>query len=356
MSKGNFITIQGKRFHYIWLRDHCLSDKSRHSDSWEKLEDLSDRTLSPEPLSVEEQNGELIIDWNETPSHRSIFPISWLLDHAYDPQPQTLNTKALLWNKTELEANPEKLYYDCSTDPQLWMEQLFIRGFVILKNIEPENLDSFLSSIGPIRDTEYGRIVTATVGKGLSSTVKALPPHNDLTYGSGDHLLQFIYCAENNADGGESLVVDGFHVADDFRRDYPEYFKILVDTPLTFCRVQHEHKYFFRSQQNLIELDRKGNISAIHFSQKNCIPNLPFEETESFYRAYNAFSQYINNLDYRYCFRLQSGYCLLMQNFRILHGRSAFDPNSGSREMRVGYIEWDYFLARHFYHQQWLLQ
>ncbi len=353
MSKENFLTIQGKRFHYIWLRDHCLSPQSRHPDSWEKLEDLSDRTLPPEPLSIEEQDGDLIIDWNETPPHRSIFPISWLLDHAYDPQPQSLSSDAIFWKKAELEANPEKLYHSCSSDPQLWSDQLFTLGFVILKDIDPQNLDSFLSSIGPIRDTEYGRIVTATVGKGLSSTVKALPPHNDLTYCSGHRLVQFIYCAQNNASGGESLVVDGFRVAQDFRQDYPEYFQILAETPLPFWRVQHEHQYFLRSQQTMIELDREGNLTAIRFSQKNCTPYLPFEQIESFYQAYTAFSSSINNLNYRYCFRLQPGHCLLMQNFRILHGRSAFDPSTGSREMRVGYIDWDYFLARHFYQKEY---
>jgi alpha-ketoglutarate-dependent taurine dioxygenase len=235
----------------------------------------------------------------------------------------------------------------------LWLDRLSTLGFVILKNIKPENLDSFLSSIGPIRDTEYGRIVTATVGKGLSSTVKALPPHNDLTYCSDHRLAQFIYCAENDASGGESLVVDGFRVAQDFRRDRPEYFQILVETLLPFSRVQHEHQYFFRSQHPMVELDREGNIAAIRFSQKNCMPLLPFERIESFYQAYAAFARYINDLKYRYCFRLQPGYCLLMQNFRILHGRTAFDPSAGSREMRVGYVDWNYFQARNFYQREY---
>lgn len=352
MSNARFVTVEGKRFHYTWLRDNCLNPKSRHPDSWEKLGDLSNCASPPEPLSVVEQDGKLIIEWNENPPHRSIFPISWLLTHAYDPQPQPLNKQVVLWDKAKLETNPAQLYYAYSSNPELWINQLFSLGFVILKDIKPDNLDSFLSSIGPLRDTEYGRIVTATVGKGLSSTVKALPPHNDLTYCCGDNLVQFIYCTQNNASGGESLVVDGFGVAQDFRKDYPDYFKILVETPLPFWRVQHEHQYFFSSEKTIIELDREGELAAIRFSQKNCMPYLPFEQIESFYQAYSAFSRYMNNLDYRYCFRLQPGNCLLMQNFRVLHGRAAFDPSSGSREMRVGYIDWDYFLARHFYQQE----
>jgi alpha-ketoglutarate-dependent taurine dioxygenase len=352
MSNNAFVTVRGKRFHYSWLRDRCLSNQSRHPDSWEKLVYLSDCTSPPEPLSVVEEDEKLIIEWNEKPSHRSIFPISWLMRHAYDAQPQSSSENVLLWDKAYLESKPVEKLDAYSTNTQLWISQFLSLGFVILKNIKTENLDSFLSSIGPIRDTEYGRIVTATVGKGLSSTVKALPPHNDLTYCSGHRLVQFIYCAENHATGGESLVVDGFRVAQQFRQDYPEYFQILVETPLNFWRVQQEHQYFFNSKQTIIELDRENNFTAIRFSQKNCMPNLPFEKVESFYQAYTAFSRYMNNLDYRYCFRLQPGECLLMQNFRILHGRSAFDPNSGSREMRVGYVDWDYFLGRYFYEQE----
>lgn len=352
MPKDRFITVNDKRFHYTWLRDNCLQLQSRHPDSWEKLESLNDRTLSPEPLSVVEQDGNLVVEWNESPPHRSVFPITWLLNHAYDPQPQTPPKDITLWDKAMLETNQTALYHSCSADIQSWIDQFFSLGFVILRDINPDHLDSILSSIGPICDTEYGRIVTATVGKGLSSTVKALPPHNDLTYASGDRLVQFIYCAENSTSGGESLVVDGFRVAHDFRQDYPHYFQILVETSLPFWRVQHEHQYFFSSEKAIIELDRKGDLATIHFSQKNCMPRLPFDQVESFYEAYAEFSRYMHNLDYRYCFRLQPGDCLLMQNFRILHGRSTFDPSTGSREMRVGYIGLDYFLARYFYHQE----
>ena len=87
----SFITIGGKRFHYTWLRDHCLSTQSRNPDSGEKLDDPRAYPYPPKPLSVEEQDGKLIIEWDEKPSHQSIFPISWLLSHAYDPQKLSKN-------------------------------------------------------------------------------------------------------------------------------------------------------------------------------------------------------------------------------------------------------------------------
>ena len=35
-----------------------------------------------------------------------------------------------------------------------------------------------------------------------------------------------------------------------------------------------------------------------------------------------------------------------MNNARILHGRTGFDPNSGMRHLEVAYMPWDYFTGK----------
>ncbi|MBO1351998.1 MAG: TauD/TfdA family dioxygenase [Hormoscilla sp. GUM202] len=347
-----FINVAGKRFHYTWLRDNCLNSKYRDPESWEKLDDISDRPSCPEPLSVEERDGELIIDWNETPSHRSIFPISWLLKHNCDPSPAPLNEPVVLWDKAWLEANPVEKYDTRSSTPESWMSQLFKLGFVILSNIAPEDLDEFVTSFGPVRNTEYGGIMTQTVAKDLAASTHGLPPHTDLTFWYGHRVAEFIYCVKHEAAGGQTLIADSFRVTKDFQEQQPDYFKILSETPVQFWRVQHEHQYFFRPVRPILELGDRGEVAAVRFSYKNCTPILPFDKIEGFYEAYRAFSSYLNNPDYQYRFRFESGDCLLVQNFRVLHGRTAFDPASGPREMKVAYIEWDYFQARYFYQRE----
>lgn len=185
--------------------------------------------------------------------------------------------------------------------------------------------------------------------KDLAASNHGLPPHTDLTFWYSHHVAEFIYCVKHEATGGQTLVVDGFCVAKDFQKEYPEYFKILAETPVQFWRVQHEHQYFFRPVKPIIELDNKGDVVAVRFSHKNCTSILPFEQIEIFYEAYRTFSSYLNNRDRQYRFRFEAGDCLLVQNFRVLHGRTKFDPQSGPREMKVAYIEWDYFVARNFY-------
>lgn len=352
MLNERFLSIRGKRFHYTWLRDNCLSSKSRLLDSMEKLSNIIDQPSSPKPLSVEERDGKLIIDWNETPPHRSIFPISWLLKHSYDPNPAPLNEPIILWDKARLEENSVSKYDTRFSSPELWMSQLFRLGFVFLSNIAPENLEEFITSFGPVLNTDYGGIMDHKVGKDIAASSHSLSSHTDISFRYGHRVAEFLYCVKNEATGGQTFVMDGFCVARDFQKQHPDYFKILAETPIQFWRVRHENQYFFRPVRPIIELDNEGEVIAVRFSHKNCMPILPFDQVEGFYKAYRAFFSYLNHPDYQYHFRFEPGDCLLVQNFRSLHGRTAFDPTSGSRKITVAYTEWDYFQARYFYQQE----
>lgn len=353
MQNQRFVLVRGKRFPYTWLRDNCTSPKSRHPGSWEKLDNIVHRPSIPEPVSVEERDDQLIIDWNENPPHRSIFPISWLLSQACDPSPEPFSEPIILWDKAWLEANPVHKYDTRSCSPESWMSQLFKLGFVILQNIPQEDLVSFITSFGPMRNSEYGPMTDLKTVKDLPSTITGdLPFHTDLTFWDGHRVAQFIYCVKHEAVGGESLAVDGFCIARDFQKNHPDYFQILTETPVQFRRLDRNHQYFYRTVSPIIELDNQGEVAAVRFSHKNCNPILPFDQIEGFYEAYRAFCGYINNSDYLYRFRLEAGDCFLFQNFRTLHGRTAFDPASGARELQVAYVEWDYFQARYFYQRE----
>ncbi|MEM9925888.1 MAG: TauD/TfdA family dioxygenase, partial [Cyanobacteria bacterium P01_D01_bin.50] len=52
-----------------------------------------------------------------------------------------------------------------------------------------------------------------------------------------------------------------------------------------------------------------------------------------------------------YCFRLEPGDCLFVQNFRMLHGRKAFKPGSGSRHLEIAYMDWSYFAGKRDFHK-----
>ncbi|MEL7039226.1 MAG: TauD/TfdA family dioxygenase [Cyanobacteria bacterium J06592_8] len=347
----SFITIKNKRFHYIWLRENCPS--CRYAAPYQQLYDpnISDRPEHPLPLSVELNEETLIIDWDEAPAHRSVFSVEWLLKNSYDPQPEVESDSYILWDKAKLELRSPQTYNAQTINNDAWMDQLFTLGFVILENIPPEKLESFLESVGPIYNVDYGRIFALETKAKTKESIPPrdgcpLPPHNDLSYWGGHRLAQFLYCVENHNPGGESTLVDGFRVADDFRQDYPQYFQLLLETPVQFWLLDQNHQYRFCNTATILECDREGNLTTVRFSKRNCRPHLPFEQLEDFYQAYHAFFRYLKKPDYKYQFQLKSHNCVLFQNFRILHGRTAFDPALGNRKLNSGYIDWNFFVGR----------
>lgn len=360
------VEIAGKRFHYIWLYDHCLCPRCHHPSSFQKIHDLSDLAAFPKPKSVKFHEEKLIIDWDEDPPHRSIFPLHWLLNRAYDPKPEPKlsSRKKQLWDKTWLEANPpEQVQYSASSfEP--WMKQLTELGFTVLHNLPWEQLEPFMSSIGP---TYYlgqnGAYCTVKAipkdrdksllaeGQDLSFSTNGLSPHTDMTYLSTPSIVQLLYCVENQATGGESTLVDGFRVAEDFRQDYPQYFELLSKTPVTFRQFYQNWHYYVSQTTPILQLKDTGEVNKIFFCHKNLGLDLPFDLVESFYEAYYAFFRYLKNPAYEYSFRLQAGDCLLVQNFRILHGRKSFDASSGSRHLEISYMDWNYFAGRRDFYE-----
>ena len=319
---SSHITVGGKRFHYIWLRDNCLTRECRHPTSFQKIYDISELTETPKPLNVELTNDELIIDWDEKPPHRSIFPLPWLMIHAYDEtggisdfhiKNELRKQQEILWDSAWIEAHtPEKHDFHTS-DRQAWVNQLYALGFAVIKNMPLAELDNFISSIGPIHYTEGGRIFTVKSKLGandIADTDYALPPHN------------------------------------------PDYFQILVETPAQFQQFYTEWEYYHRRSRQIIELDPKGQVIGVYFGHSHAYNwNIPFDKMENFYAAYSAFFRYLKSPDYQYRFRLEAGDCLMVQNFRVLHGRTAFDASSGPRHLEVAFVAWDYFTGKENFQQ-----
>lgn len=352
MPNENYLTVRGKRFHYIWLRDHCLCPECRDPSCFQKVIDLSDRTSPPVPKSVELGDEQLIVTWNETPPHRSIFPIYWLLSYAYDPEPDPQpQSETRLWDKVWFDVHPPK-WHDFSTwAQQSWMIQILELGFTLLKNMSVEQFEPFVSAIGPIIPIIESELILTVKAipnpDDLAGSCYALTPHTDLSYMHTQPVVQFLHCLENEATGGESILVDGFRVARDFQKNHPEYFGILSRTPVQFRNFFPQPlAHYFAHTTPILKLDGEGKVTEIYLSHKNFDVNLPFHLIESFYEAYSAFFNYLKNPAYQYCFRLQPGDCLLMQNFRVLHGRKAFDPTSGARHLQGAYLPWEYFVSR----------
>lgn len=360
---SNFVYVKGKRFHHIWLRDNCPCPQCRDPYSFQKIFDISEQQETPTPLSVKINDKELEIIWKEEPPHRSVYSIPWLLTHAYDygsesdcsPAQQKVakrNQEQVLWNLDTLKSHPLK-QYDFQTDEQKnWIDQVSSYGFTILRNVE--NLSDLIRTIGPIRSTEIGdfyEVGTEPPEYGLSQTGNGLLPHNDYEiFTHTANLVHFLQCIENEVAGGDSILVDGFRVAEDFQQDHPQYFQTLVEIPAQFEKFYSESRWYNRRTQSIFELDSRGKIIGVSFNNSHAWTwDIPFERMESYYQAYCEWFKYLKKPDYQYKFRLTPGDCIIAQNFRIFHGREAFDHNSGARHLKTAFTEWDYLVGRKNY-------
>jgi len=362
-QNDQYITIDGHRFHHVWIRDNCLCDKCCHPTSLQRLSNISDVSSSFEPVSIREENGELSIAWNEETPHESVFPISWLLDNRYDNsftdgnEPKKTDVynlfgEQVLWNKAWIDEN-KPIYHDVNaTNRDPWMTQLFTLGFVVVNKFDVDNFESFLSSFGPIYHTEFGAFVPTKVQMGandLAETNHALSFHTDYPYWVSPPLMTCLYSVKPADSGGESVLIDGFRIISDFQQDHPNYFDVLAKTRIQFRQLYKDWGYYYSCKRSILEVDEQGTLVRLNYAPSHSYEwDLPFEQMGPFYEAYMAFSRYMNKPEYQYTFLLESQHCVLINNSRVLHARKAFQ---GTRHLNAGWISWDFIAARQNYKQ-----
>ena len=92
----------------------------------------------------------------------------------------------------------------------------------------------------------------------------------------------------------------------------------------------------------MIEHDAGGQIVGIRFSSKlDFVPLLEEAELEAFYRARRRLDAMLRSPEFEIRFLLDDGDLLMFDNRRLLHGRTAFDPQEGLRHLQGCYIDID---------------
>lgn len=71
--------------------------------------------------------------------------------------------------------------------------------------------------------------------------------------------------------GGESVFLDSFLAAEQFRHEYPKLFKILTRVPATFKKIhfERERPVYMEYQRPHIVLNHRDQVKSIHKLTKN---------------------------------------------------------------------------------------
>jgi gamma-butyrobetaine dioxygenase len=340
-------------YHHIWLRDNCPS--ARHPTVGEKILDPIVIPLDIKPGKIAlKDNNHLQISWAND-GHVSEFDLDWLYANAYDAEArQARRYQPALWTTEDLaDYLPEVQYDSIMTDDASlleWLQLLRRYGFAIVRDV-PTRTGMVLKvaeRISFLRDTNFGTLFNVESKpdpNSLAYTAVKLNAHTDLVSREAQPGLQFLHCLVFDAAGGESLLVDGFAVAEAFKSEYPEDYELLTHVPV---RYRYQDKSTdVNAKFPMIRLDAEGDYFEIRYSTALMAPlDIDPHLVKSYYRAYQNFTRLLRAPQFEYNFKLQPGDCEVFDNRRVLHGRAEFNPQSGPRHLQGCYIDTDDFLSR----------
>ena len=218
-------------------------------------------------------------------------------------------------------------------------------GMIILRNVptEKEQIITVAESYGHVRTTNFGKyfeVYSKPDSNDLAYRPIPLAPHTDNPYRDPVPGIQLLHCLINETNGGLSTLVDSLSVAEQLRCEDPEGFALLSSVPVRFQFVDNGIQ--LTARRPIIHLNTEGNVTGVHYSPRlDYLPLLDNDTTVKFHRARRRFGELASHADYEIRFPLRAGELMMLDNNRVLHGRTAYDPNGGRRHLQGCYIDRD---------------
>jgi len=341
------------QFHHIWLRDNCACGLCLDSGSHERVYSLLEipDDVAPQTVTVSEQGG-LHIIWSDN-DHESHYHPGWLRHFDYGNGRRPSNTWEIETWGQELEQNLPLFSADAVLNDEgsaySFLTAIRRLGIALVTDM-PKDEATFTrlaNRVGLLRDMNWGKIfeiVAKPEGEYIANRGFALDAHSDAATREYMPGLQIFQCVENTSEGGESFWVDGFHIAQILREQYPAEWEILTTIPWEQAsRSQGSH---YRWHAPIIELDEQSNIRAIRDTTWLREPlRVDFEDVPRLYQAYRVYARLKADRRHQVERKLVEGDVAFVDNRRVLHGRRAFKPETGLRHIRTCYGEREELLS-----------
>ena len=341
-----FFEKQGakKEIHPFWLRERVNSENFLDQKTQQRLFDptmlknsseISKVNISDKFLEVSFKDGsyaKLVIEniLKEFEKDNELYfinKISWKSDFQ--------NNNIYKFNKNFFE---EKIMYESLLD-------FYKYGFVIFENVPTQDnfIVNFANSIGSIRPTNFGEffnVKSKPNPNDLAYTSLPLAPHTDNPYRKPVPCIQLLHCIENEVGGGLSTLVDGLAVTEELKKEHPSFFHILTEIKVRFQFV--DDNVVLEDWAEMIQLDENKRLKQVRFSPRlDFVPLMDKGKLELYYAARNKISEMYNSEKFRIEFKLKPGDLLMMDNYRLLHGRTEYNANEGNRFLQGCYIDYD---------------
>jgi gamma-butyrobetaine dioxygenase len=343
-------------FHAVWLRDNCQDERSRHPGNGQRLFDILDlpadlRLTRAEPTA----DGEGLEVVFAPEDHATRFPAGWLRARRYEEverkAPGWLPDEVEPWGRELGDTLPSLTFEAISRDERAlerWLGWVARYGFAVMTGAPRESgtVTRIVELFGFVRETNYGRLFDVRSEAdpiNLAYTGLGLQVHTDNPYRDPVPGLQLLHCLSNAAEGGDSVVVDGFRAALTLKDERPEAFALLAHHPVRFAYANPTTR--LEAKAPMLGLSVEGELVEVRFNNRSLAGvEAPGEAMAAYYAAYRALAEILERPEHEVVFKLLPGDLFIVDNRRVLHGRKAF-TSAGGRHLQGCYADRDGLLS-----------
>ena len=324
----------------IWLRDHA-----RDEDSWDHRSNqrkIYTAKLDPKlhiKKAILKDNGKSVdILWSDLKKPIN-YSSNFFLENSN--KSQKINNNIKIWDKKDIG---EEIYTDFQNTItndgfKEFLEKLYKFGFVVIQNCKTEmsSVEKIANKIGYVRESIFGGLWSFESNNDMADsayTQDELRPHTDSTYSNDAPGLQLLLCCHYKATGGESIMVDGFKIAEKIYKENKDLYTLLSEIEVTGQYIGDG--VFLEAKRPIFKLNSNKELVQVSFNNYDRAAfRMDDEKTLKFYDAIREFDLIANNREYQWRHILKPGELLIFNNWRILHGRGSF---KGDRKMSGCYI------------------
>ncbi len=334
-----------EEIHPFWLRERANGEKFLDKGTQQRLFDPTSLNVEIGIKKAQIKNQILEIDFND--GVNSKLNIESIAQEFNKKDNDIHSIEKVKWDSKLKTIKNFEFKQDLFESKDMFniLMSFYKYGFVIIKKVPTQDnyLVKFANSIGSVRRTNFGEhfnVKSIPNPNDLAYTSLPLAPHTDNPYRNPVPCIQILHCIINEVKGGFSTLVDGYTVSEILKKENPEFYDILTKVKVRFKFIDKD--VVLEDWSELIKLDENKNFKQVRFSPRlDYVPILEKKELDLYYKARKKISDLYNSAKFRIEFKLEQGDLLMMDNHRLLHGRTEFDVNEGNRFLQGCYIEFD---------------
>ena len=349
---SNSISVKFKNNHEenfpnIWLRDHAKDEENWDKRSYQRKTFTAslDIGIQIKEAKIKEDGSHLEILWSDMKNVVE-YSSEYLFKNILSINNKNNNLQ--LWKKEDIQQDIYFKFKEIQDEEgfSLFLKKLYNLGFCVITDCETNlrTVEVLANKIGYVRQSIFGGLWEFESNEDMADsayTQEELRPHTDSTYSNDAPGLQLLLCCDYKAKGGESIMVDGFKIAQVIKNNNKDLFDLM-------SKIEVPGKYIgdgviLEAKRPIFKLDNNELIQVSFNNYDRTEFRIDEALTVKFYKAIKKFDDLVNSKEFQWRHILKPGELLIFNNWRILHGRGSF---IGKRKMAGCYINMEDFRSR----------